>query len=270
MVLSRNADSPLLRLQVFGNPRYTWSLVAFASLQFATVGLGYFLPNLAQLGLGKSVLVAGLIGLPGAIIAAVFAPFGGMLLDRFGPRGPIITGVVIALAGAAGMLAVGVRLGVVGLGVFQFVYMFGFGLAFANLQTLGMSGVRRSLTPDGTAMMNTSQQFAGSLGMTLLATIVAASQSRALAQASGGSKVAFGSPAYRAATVHGGILGFAVVTAVVVIALLAALRAQTSRGAERDGASDEVGRPAGADRETHTTHSEPLRDITHSVYWQVR
>lgn len=226
VALSRRSTSPLLRLGVFTDHRFTWSLLAFASLQFATVGLGYLLPNLTQLGLGKSALVAGLVGLPGAIVAAVFAPLGGMLLDRFGPRGPIMTGAIIAVTGAVILAVVGTRFGVVGLAVMQFVYMFGFGLAFANTQTFGMSRIASDLTADGTAAMNTAQQFSGSLGMTVLATFVAASQMRALPNGRVEDQALFASSAYQSATVSGAAVGFIVVTAVVLFAFFSTWRAQ--------------------------------------------
>ena len=213
---ARRSDAPLLHLDVFRDRTYRWSLIAFAVLQFGTLGIGYIIPNYAQLALGREAVVAGVIGLPGAVIGAAFAPLGGMILDRMGPRRPIMAGGVIALAGAGmlGVLGLTGHLTIATLVLGNFVYMFGFGLAFANTQTHGMSGIAGRLTADGTAVMNTAQQFFGALSMTILSSIIAAHQ----------IGLTPGTPAYGTGTHDGATIGLLVVAGLVVLALVAEAR----------------------------------------------
>ena len=173
---ARRSRTPLIHLSVLRSRRFALSLLAYAGFQFATLGLGYMLPTYAQLGLGMSTLAAGFVALPGALVGAALAPMGGRLLDRVGARRPILIGAVVALAGAVLLAAIGVRFGIVGVSACQFIYMFGFGLAFSNTQTYGMGGVSRDLTADGTALMNTAQQFTASVSMTVLSAVLAFAQ----------------------------------------------------------------------------------------------
>lgn len=61
---SHSAPTPVIRLAVLRAPAYRYSLLAFAFFQFAALGLGYLLPNAAQLALGSSAMSAGLLVLP--------------------------------------------------------------------------------------------------------------------------------------------------------------------------------------------------------------
>ncbi|MGO1592247.1 MAG: MFS transporter [Ancrocorticia sp.] len=227
-VISHRSSTPILHLEVLADRTFAFSLGAFAMLQFACLGLGYILPNYAQLALGMSPMAAGLVGLPGALIGAAFAPLGGMVLDRFGARLPILSGATVAFIGAGGLAIFGTlgQLSVLALCGFHFIFMFGFGLAFANTQTHGMSGISGRLTADATALMNTSQQFCGAMAMTVLSTIIAAGQ----------LGLEPGSAAFRAGTHSGSSTGFIVVAGVALVALacewMAMNRAKVAAAAE--------------------------------------
>lgn len=226
VVLTLRSTAPLLRLDVLAHPGYTHSLLAFVLLQFSALGLGYLVPTVAQLGHGMAPLSAGLIILPGAALGAVLAPLGGIVLDRMGARVPILGGVVLALCGT--LVLVLVSSSTAGMVVGYVVFMAGFGMTFAKTQTHAMSHVSGPETPDGTALINTSQQFFGAMSMTVLSTVLAIGQGGALA----------GSSAYAADTVSAGRIGFAVVACAMALATFAqvrALRAQPPAGAT-DGA----------------------------------
>lgn len=83
--VSHRAFSPLVRLTVLRSVKFRWHLLAYVLLQFVTIGYGYMIPNASQLGFGASVLAAGVVLLPGALLGAASAPVSGSLLDKFGP-----------------------------------------------------------------------------------------------------------------------------------------------------------------------------------------
>ena len=203
---SHSAPTPVIRLSVLRAPAYRYSLLAFAFFQFAALGLGYLLPNAAQLALGSS---ASLLVLPGAVLGAVMAPIGGSLLDRFGPRTPILVGTVITLVSCIALAARGTSLSAGWMATFYFVFMLGFGMAYANTQTHAMAHVDGPLTADGTALMNTVQQFFGAIAMTVLATIVSMTQ----------AGLTSADPDFAAATARGVFIGFIVVAVIVAAAL---------------------------------------------------
>ena len=209
VLVNRSSDSPVIRLSVLAHPTYRYGLLAFSFFQFAALGLGYLLPNAAQLGLGMGSMQAGMLVLPGAVLGGVMAPISGSLLDRFGPRTPIVAGAGIALVAAVMLAARGSHLNGYWMAAFYFLFMFGFGLAYTNTQTHAMAHASRELTADGTALMNTVQQFFGAVAMTILSTVVA------MAQVGTQS----GTASYMEATSSGVFYGFVVVAVVVAVAL---------------------------------------------------
>ncbi|WP_172120589.1 MFS transporter [Actinomyces faecalis] len=229
-VTSRRSSNPVLHLSVLRSPIYRNALAAFCLFQFAALGLGYLVPNLSQLALGTGTMTAGLLVLPGAVVGALLAPVAGNLYDRFGPAVPILVGSVIALIGTLALALVGARLTTMMMAAFYLVFMLGFGLAYTNSQTLGMSGVERSLTADGTGLMNTVQQFFGAMSMTVLSTVLTLHQ----------AGTAPGTSAYASASARGGAVSFTVVAVVVLIALVMEWRATLAsrRRAETAAAAD--------------------------------
>lgn len=87
----------LVRLTVLRSVKFRWHLLAYVLLQFVTIGYGYMIPNASQLGFGASVLAAGVVLLPGALLGAASAPVSGSLLDKFGPVRPMFTAMLADL-----------------------------------------------------------------------------------------------------------------------------------------------------------------------------
>lgn len=95
--VSHRAFSPLIRLTVLRSVKFRWHLLAYVLLQFVTIGYGYMIPNASQLGFGASVLAAGVVLLPGALLGAASAPVSRSLLDKFGPVRPMFTAMLADL-----------------------------------------------------------------------------------------------------------------------------------------------------------------------------
>lgn len=73
--VSHRAFSPLVRLTVLRSVKFRWHLLAYVLLQFVTIGYGYMIPNASQLGFGASVLAAGVVLLPGALLERLVLRF---------------------------------------------------------------------------------------------------------------------------------------------------------------------------------------------------
>lgn len=95
--VSHRAFLPLVRLTVLRSVKFRWHLLAYVLLQFVTIGYGYMIPNASQLGFGASVLAAGVVLLPGALLGAASAPVSGSLLDKFGSVRPMLTAMLADL-----------------------------------------------------------------------------------------------------------------------------------------------------------------------------
>ena len=140
------------------------------------LGLSFVLPNYLQLVNQASALAAGLIVLPGAAIGAVLAPISGRLYDHFGPKRPIISGVLVVLLGMLVFVISGMPLSDAQVLGCYVLFMFGVGLAFGNILTTTLAQLPKQQQADGNAIMNTLQQFTAALGTAIASAIVAGGQ----------------------------------------------------------------------------------------------
>ncbi|HAT54147.1 MAG TPA: MFS transporter [Lactobacillus sp.] len=201
---------PLINIAIFKRRTFVLSFLTYLSLQLSNIGLGFLLPNYAQLVLGANAMTAGLLLLPGSILRTVLMPFGGSLLDRRGPRLPILTGLVcliIAMAGfvlTAGVLSVGWIIGI------YIIYSIGFSTTFSNTLANGMQQLSPKLIGDGNAAFNAIQQYAGSIGTAVMATVIAISQNQA------------GKLSSVAATARGGLHDFIILLILAIVMIILA------------------------------------------------
>ena len=173
---SRSSNAPLIHLSIFGDGRFVLGVIALLLVQFITLGLGFLLPNFSQLVHGESPFVAGCILLPGCIVGALLAPFGGRMLDAYGARRPILFGCTLITLAA---LAFALRLPVsttLSLTLICVLYTIGQGFAAGNIMTNSVRLLAPALQSDGNAVCNTLQQLAGAVGTAVVSSIVAAGQ----------------------------------------------------------------------------------------------
>lgn len=173
---SIRSDSPLIDVGVFRSLPFTFSVLVILLIQFICLGLGFLIPNYAQIVSGQDAFLAGCLLLPGCCVGALLAPVSGRILDRFGAKKPILIGnvfIIIALCCFSifsGNLATGPVFG------FYLCYAFGQSFSVGNSMTNGLSHLPPEKNPDGNAVINTLQQLAGAVGTSVVSTIVASAQ----------------------------------------------------------------------------------------------
>lgn len=220
---TKRSYSPLIRLGWMRDPVVLFHLAAYLLMPMVGIGFGYVITNLAQLSLGTSALIAGLLVLPGALIGAFFAPVGGMFYDRYGATRPILSAFTACIVALVLMLGFSMHMTPVLLAGFYFIFGVGYALGYSNILTSALNGVAPEFSPDGNAVFNTSLQFGGAAGTTLFSTVFAIAQAGAGAQ---------GTPAFAHATTIGGCWTFALMLCIVVAAwcfLFAAFRMRAHR-----------------------------------------
>ena len=220
---SRRSFSPLIRLGWLRDPMVLLHLIAYMLLPIVGIGFGYVITNLAQLSLGTNAFLAGALVLPGALVGAFFAPIGGTLYDRFGPVRPILGAFCLAICGPILLLVFSMRLTPATLAGFYFIFGLGYSLGFSNIMTNALRNIAPQFTPDGNAVFNTCLQFGGAAGTALFSTVLSVAQSGAGKE---------GSVAFRHATAVGGAWTFAIMIALVAIAICC-LMAAFRMGAKR-------------------------------------
>jgi MFS family permease len=187
-----------------------WSAAMFA---------WFFLSALyMQLVLGYTPMQIGLAFLPANLIMAAFSlGLSARIVMRFGIRGPLAFGLVLAASGlvlfsnapASGGFALHILPGMLLLGI-------GAGVAFNPVLLAAMSDVAPSESGLASGVVNTSFLMGGSLGLAVLASLAAARTGAALA--AGGAEVAALHAGYQAAFLFGAV--FAALAATLAFALL--------------------------------------------------
>ena len=177
--------SPLIRVQVLRCTPFTLSVLAILLIQFICLGMGFLIPNYAQLVSGENPFISGCLLLPGCIIGAALSPFSGKLLDRIGAKKPILTGnISVIISTVCFALFLG-KSGIFMIAEFYIFFALGQGFSVGTTMTNGLSSLPQELTSDGNAVINTVQQLAGAIGTAVCSTIVASSQASAHTMAAG-------------------------------------------------------------------------------------
>lgn len=173
---SLNSNAPLLRVEIFRYLPYTLSTASLLLVGFICLGLGFLIPNYAQLVSHTDAFTAGCLLLPGCIIGAMLAPISGRLLDKFGAKRPILLGNASILVSVICYSLYPGELSSLLFIIFYLFFAFGQGFSMGTIMTNGLSQLPEELNADGNAAMNTLLQLAGAVGTAVISTIVATAQ----------------------------------------------------------------------------------------------
>jgi EmrB/QacA subfamily drug resistance transporter len=167
-------ERPLLDLRIFGNGPYRAAISVSAVVAASLFGPTFLVPVFMQQVQGYSVLSAGLVVGAQGLGAAIVMPVSGWLTDRYGAR-PVVTGGVLCLTGAT-LLLTGVDEHTTALQWALVLAVRGAGIGFTMMPAFSSaySGLAHHQIGRATAMTNTLQRIFSSLGIALLATVLAA------------------------------------------------------------------------------------------------
>ncbi len=162
----------IIDLRLFKLPVFSACAVVFLVRSVVLFGGIFLLPLFMQQQMGYDEIQSGLILLPGSLLMAFVMPFGGKLSDGIGPRIPTI-------------------LGLIGLWLFMFMYRnmdvnmtamdiinptlvrgVGLGLLMAPVTAAAMNAVSQKDAGMASSMLNILQQVGGSIGISLLSTVL--------------------------------------------------------------------------------------------------
>lgn len=151
-------------------------MLGFFLTQIISLGFAFLLPNYIQLINGNSALLAGMLVLPAGFVGAFFGPFGGRMLDKYGPRKPILAGFTSCVLSLTLFAVFSRHLDNSFIMLIYIFYMGGMGLCMGCVMTSALNTLPFDERTQGNAIMNTLQQFAGTMGTSLSTTVVAQSQ----------------------------------------------------------------------------------------------
>jgi EmrB/QacA subfamily drug resistance transporter len=182
VAIERRAAAPLLPLRIFRVRTLAAAnvvVVVVASIAFSE----FFLLTLyMQHVLGYSPLQTGAGFLAFALTVATVSQVAPRLTTRFGARRVLVAGMLLAAAPLASF----VRLPVTGhygtdLGPEFVLNAIGMGLCFVPMTIAGLAGVERADAGIASGLINTSRQLGGAVGLAVVSTIAAGSQTTGLA-----------------------------------------------------------------------------------------
>jgi EmrB/QacA subfamily drug resistance transporter len=216
VLVEMRASHPLLPLRVILDRNRGGSFLASLLVGIALFGTFLFLTYYMQGTLGYSALKTGFAFLPfsAGIIGGAAVASG--LLPRFGPRAVMMGGLSLGAIGLAWFTQIGVDTSYLAYVLpAEIIVSFGMGLSFVPLSSTALIGVSSQDAGVASAMVNTTQQIGGSLGVALLNTVAASATASYL--------VVHGhaAPALAAGLVHGYTTAFVFSAALLGVAVIA-------------------------------------------------
>lgn len=175
VTISKRSTRKLLDLKVFEDKAFVFGAFAYFLLQ---IGVSFVLPNYIQIVNKQSSLIGGLVLLPGSIIAGLLNPYFGRLYDRLGARVPLYGGAFLMALGSFLLANWGLNLNTWMIICFYGILMLGHRMSFSNTMAQSLKIVDNNLKSDATAVCQTAQQLAGSMGTAILAAIIAIFQNK--------------------------------------------------------------------------------------------
>lgn len=174
IMYARRGTRKLLDYRILRLPVLRLRLLAYFGLQFINIGLSLVLPLLAQTVLGASAMTAGLMLLPGALVGAVTAPVAGRVYDRVGATIPLLFSSVMVCVALTLLWIFTDSLTVVGIAVLYVVLRLGFNSGFGVAISDGSMQVSGTQKSDQNSLFSMMQQYAGSLGTSVMSAVIAA------------------------------------------------------------------------------------------------
>ena len=114
--------------------------------------------------------------MPAGFCGALFAPIGGRLLDTYGPKKPILSGAMLMTISILIFTICSPAMSNLAIMIVYMFYMAGMGALMGTVMTSALASLPQDKQTQGNAILNTLQQFAGSMGTSIVAMIVAKGQ----------------------------------------------------------------------------------------------
>ena len=158
----------MLEFRVFKSRLFTLSTIICSIGFMGLIGLETLLPLYMQNMREFTAIEAGIVLLPGAVIAGLMAPLTGRIFDRVGARKLALPGLIIMTISTFAFLFIDETTSLVYLSVMFALRMFGFSMVMMPVNTAGLNQMPRKLVAHGAAVTNTIRQTAASIGTAVL------------------------------------------------------------------------------------------------------
>jgi DHA2 family methylenomycin A resistance protein-like MFS transporter len=165
---------PMLSLRFFRDGAFSAANAVVLLAGFGLLGFVFFNTLYFQAVQGWSPLQAGLRSLPNTLTVVVCAPLAGRLASRYGYRVPVTAGLLLASAGLWALT--GIEPGTPYLQLWWKLALFGagLGLSISPATAAGVAAMPGTQAGVASAVISTSRQVGGALGVAVLGAVAAA------------------------------------------------------------------------------------------------
>ena len=167
----RTLATPLIDVELFKQPAFTWAIIATVLAIFSLSGLLYFFSQYLQLVRGYSTLQAGLTELPTSLASIAVAVVVAAVVRRLGNGRSLGGGLILAAVGLL-VIVVGESYGgIVVICIGLLIIGIGIGLAFTVSTDAVLGSVPADRAGAASAISETGFEFGVALGIAVLGTI---------------------------------------------------------------------------------------------------
>lgn len=175
VVRSLSSKKIFLNIKILTNIDFLTAVIPFAIYQFINIGGNFIIPSYLQLGFGVSSLLAGVSLFPGTVTAVLLNPIFGKIYDRHGEKQLILLGNLLTFISLIMMLFTTNTMGFLGLLTIYILFSLGRVMAFSILNVSALKKLKNNQKTDGTAILQTAQQFSGAIGTSIVSLITVSS-----------------------------------------------------------------------------------------------
>jgi predicted MFS family arabinose efflux permease len=173
VVLERRQRRPMLELALFRNATFTGANLVVLLVALSQFGVLFFVSLYMQNVLGYSPVRAGAAFLPMTLLIVAIAPLAGRLSDRIGSRWLVTGGMMLVAVQLFYFSRLGVHEGYTTLVPAMLIGGVGLASVMSPSSAAALGGVPVDRAGVGSAVVNTSRQVGGSIGIALMGAIVA-------------------------------------------------------------------------------------------------
>ncbi len=166
-------SEPMLDLRFFRNPQFAAATSSITFVFFVMFGMIFTLTQYLQLVLGYGPLEAGVRMLPWALVYMVSARRSARVVQRFGQRTVVSSGLVVVAAGLALLARSGLHSNYAFLALSLVVSAAGMGMVTAPSTGAIIVSLPLNKAGVGSAVNDTTRELGGALGVAVLGSLIA-------------------------------------------------------------------------------------------------
>lgn len=169
---------PLLELRLFKNPAFTVATLLGYVTVLALFGAEFLMPIYLQALRGRSALETGLLLLPLAVTSGIATPIAGKLYDKIGPRVLVVVGFSLLVVNTWQLSQIEALTPISTIMWLFALRGLALGLVVQTTFTTALSAVPPRILPRGSSLINGTRFVVQSIGVAVLATILASGLSQ--------------------------------------------------------------------------------------------